>query len=114
MRFIAVRLCLVLLLAGSVLPSAVLAHKVNIFAYVEGGMVYSESYFPDGRPVTAGKVMVFDSQEQLLLEGQTDAAGRFQFKLPELADLTLVIDAGMGHKNHFLLKKTASKERPND
>ena len=109
MRFIAVRLCLVLLLAGFLFPAAVLAHKVNIFAYVEGGTVYSESYFPDGRPVAAGKVKIFDAQEQLLLEGKTDVAGMFQFKLPKEADLTLEIDAGMGHKNRFLLKKSASK-----
>ena len=90
--------------------SPVLAHKVNIFAYVEGETVYSESYFPDGRPVAAGKVLIFDSREQLLLEGETDKAGLFQFKSPVGDDLRLVIDAGMGHKNQFLLKKAASKE----
>ncbi|HEY5673736.1 MAG TPA: carboxypeptidase regulatory-like domain-containing protein [Malonomonas sp.] len=90
--------------------SPVLAHKVNIFAYVEGGVVYSESYFPDGRPVVEGKVRVIDSHEQLLLEGQTDPAGLFQFEAPDRGDLMLEIDAGMGHKNKFLLKKAASKE----
>ncbi len=88
----------------------VLAHKVNIFAYVDAGIVYSESYFPDGRPVSEGKVLVLDSQERLLFEGQTDQAGLFQFKLPFVVDVTLVIDAGMGHKNQFLLKKSAVKE----
>jgi nickel transport protein len=92
------------------LASPVLAHKVNIFAYAEGERVYSESYFPDGRPVSEGKVLVFDSQEQLLLEGQTDQAGLFQFKAPAAVDMTLEIDAGMGHKNQFLLKKSAFKE----
>jgi len=32
-----------------------LAHKVNLFAYAEAGKVYTESYFPDGRPVEGGK-----------------------------------------------------------
>ena len=101
---------LLLLLLGFLFPAAVLAHKVNIFAYVEGGTVYSESYFPDGRPVDTGKVRVFDSEQKLLLEGQTDKAGLFQFPIPKVDDISLEIDAGMGHKNHFLLKKTAIKE----
>jgi nickel transport protein len=101
---------IVVLLAGFLCPAAVLAHKVNIFAYVEAGTIYSESYFPDGRPVDNGKVLVFDSAEQLLLEGQTDKQGLLQFPVPKVDDLTLEIDAGMGHKNIFKLKKTAIKE----
>lgn len=104
------RLLAVLLLGGLIFPSAVLAHKVNIFAYVEAGVVYSESYFPDGRPVESGIVTVLDSSGQQLLEGRTDKAGLFQFPLPGNDDLTLVINAGMGHKNKFLLKKSAIKE----
>jgi nickel transport protein len=94
----------------SALPTLVLAHKVNIFAYVEGQTVYSESYFPDGRPVEQGTVRVYDKTEKLLLEGRTDKAGLFNFSLPNVTPLTLEIDAGMGHKNRFQLKKTASNE----
>ena len=108
-----VRICKLmaaLLLLSFLLPVAVLAHKVNIFAYTDAGTVYSESYFPDGRPVDSGKVQVYDRTEQLLLEGQTDKQGLFQFELPKVDDLILEIDAGMGHKNRFQLKKTAINE----
>ena len=102
---------IILLLAGAfLLPGPVLAHKVNIFAYVDAGTVYAEGYFPDGRPVANAKITIFDSQQQLLLEGQTDPQGLFQFILPKVDDLSLVLDAGMGHKNKFLLKKAAIKE----
>ena len=102
---------IILLLAGAfLLPGLVLAHKVNIFAYVDAGTVYTEGYFPDGRPVANAKISIFDSHQQLLLEGQTDPQGLFQFVLPKVDDLSLVLDAGMGHKNKFLLKKTAIKE----
>lgn len=100
----------VLLAAGFLAPAAVLAHKVNIFAYVEGGIVYAEGYFPDGRPVENGKLLVYDSDGQLLLEGRTDRAGLFQFPVPKATDLKLVIEASMGHKNQYLLKKSASEE----
>ncbi len=85
--------------------TAAMAHKVNVFAYVEGGKVYTESYFPDGSPVEGGKVLVYDSQDNLLLEGVTDKAGLFSFDVPKVDDLTIVIEATMGHKNSFKLKK---------
>jgi len=99
-----------LLLLVFLFPATVLAHKVNIFAYVEGNTVYSESYFPDGRPVDSGTVRVYDSAAQLLLESKTDKDGLLQFEIPKVDDLELEIDAGMGHKNRFILKKTAIKE----
>lgn len=82
------------------------AHKVNLFAYVEGGKIYTESYFPDGKPVAGGKISVYDSQGHLLLEGITDKQGMFNFAIPKADDLTIVIDASMGHKNHYKLKKS--------
>jgi len=87
------------------LSTTALAHKVNLFAYVEAGKVYTESYFPDGAPVESGKVLVYDSQKHLLLEGVTDKKGLFDFAVPKIDDLTIVIEATMGHKNTFKLKK---------
>ena len=87
------------------LSTTALAHKVNLFAYVETGKVYTESYFPDGRPVEGGKVLVYDSQNNLLLEGITDKEGLFDFAVPKIDDLTIVLEATMGHKNSFKLKK---------
>jgi len=93
----------VMLMLGS---GTALAHKVNLFAYAEGGKIYTESYFPDGRPVEGGKVLVYDSKDQLLLEGVTDKEGLFNFDIPKVDDLNIVIDATMGHKNSFKLKKS--------
>ncbi|XPS82998.1 hypothetical protein Dvar_10160 [Desulfosarcina variabilis str. Montpellier] len=87
-----------------------LAHKVNLFAYAEGGKIYTESYFSDGKAVAGGKVMVYDSQEQLILEGTTDSEGLFSFDIPKIDDLKIVINASMGHKNSFKLKKTEVEE----
>lgn len=88
------------------LSGIAVAHKVNVFAYVEAGKVYTESYFPDGSPVENGKVLVYDSQNKLLLEGVTDKDGLFSFDVPKVDDLTIVIEATMGHKNSFKLKKS--------
>ncbi len=82
------------------------AHKVNIFAYVEGGKIYTESYFPDGKPVESGTIEVFDSQKQKVVSGMTDKDGKYVFPVPKKDDLTIFINASMGHKNSYHLKKS--------
>lgn len=88
------------------LSTTAMAHRVNVFAYAEGGRVYTESYFPDGTPVESGRILVYDSQSKLLLEGKTDKSGLFDFAIPKIDDLNIVIQATMGHKNSFKLKKS--------
>jgi nickel transport protein len=84
-----------------------MAHKVNIFAYVEKGTVYTESYFPDGKAVEEGIIEVLDGAGKKLLEGKIEKDGHFSFPLPgKKEDLTIVINASMGHKNSFVLKKS--------
>jgi len=79
------------------------AHKVTIFAWAEGDRVFTESKFSGGKMVKNGKVAVFDSHGQLLLEGQTDEKGQFSFTAPIIADLDIVLSAGMGHQNSWKL-----------
>ena len=82
-----------------------MAHKVNIFAYVESGTVHTESYFSGGKMVEEGTIEVLDGGGKKLLEGKTDKEGRFSFPLPaKKEDLTIVINASMGHKNSYILK----------
>jgi nickel transport protein len=101
MKCLIVAAVVILLLSGPAL-----AHKVNLFAYAEGGKIYTESYFPDGKPVEGGKVLVYDSQDQLVLEGVTDNDGLFSFDIPKIDDFNIVINASMGHRNSFKLKKS--------
>ena len=89
------------------LQTPALAHKVNVFAYVENGTVYAESYFPDGKKVEEGAIEVFDKAGNKVAEGKTDQDGRFSFPLPAAKDdLNIVVNASMGHKASFLLKKS--------
>src|SRR5210317_1794715 len=97
-------LMILMFVVAIAISSTALAHKVNIFAYVDNGVVYTESYFPDGRPVENGAIEVYDIQGHKLLEGVSDKEGLFSFKVPKKDDLTIVINASMGHKNNFILK----------
>lgn len=79
------------------------AHKVTLFAWVEGDRVYTESKFSGGKRVKNGTVTVFDSAGNPLLEGKSDDNGEFSFPTPEVDGLTIVISAGMGHRNQWTL-----------
>lgn len=95
-------LALTLLCCFAALPAAQ-AHKVTVFAWTEGDRVFTESKFSGGKEVQSGKVEVFDSSGNLLLEGRTDDKGAFDFKTPAITDLKIVLTAGMGHQNSWLL-----------
>ena len=81
------------------------AHKVNLFAYVEGDKVYTESYFADGQKVIGGEIEVVDASGAKLLTGKTDDKGGFAFPLTKKQTLAITINSGMGHKNSYVLKK---------
>jgi nickel transport protein len=53
--------------------------------------------------VRNGQIEVFDNQDKLLLEGQTDEKGTFAFQTPAITDLTIVLTAGMGHRSTWRL-----------
>lgn len=91
------------LLVCTVLSTEVLAHKVNLFAYVEGEEVYVEGYFVDGKKAQNSKVQVFSSDGELLLEGITDNEGQYRFPVPQKTDLKIVMNAGMGHQSDFVI-----------
>jgi nickel transport protein len=88
----------------------VLAHKVIIFAQVEGDTVFTESKFSGGRKATGAQVLVFDRVGKQLLEGKTDNKGEFSFRIPKLTDLRIVLNAGMGHKAEWRIPESEIKE----
>ncbi len=95
-----------LLLTGVLLlmcAATAAAHKVTVFAWVEGDTVHTQSKFSGGKVVQGGNIEVFDDQGDRLLEGRTDDRGAFSFKAPAVGDLTVVLNAGMGHRNTWRL-----------
>lgn len=95
-------LCLVL--AGAPFASA---HRVNIFAFVDGDAVQVECGFNRSQKVKQGTVEVFDAATGAkLLQGATDGNGVFRFpvtaELREAGhDLNIRIIAGEGHQNDW-------------
>ena len=81
------------------------AHRVNIFAWVEGDTVLVECKYPDGTKVHEGVIRVLDSAGKELLNGKTNTKGEFSFKVPKQDDLKIVLEAGMGHRAEWPLSK---------
>lgn len=81
-----------------------MAHKVYIYAWVEGDMVFTESYFGSKKKVNGGLITVFGHSGEQLVEGHTNEKGEFAFRSPKKTDLRIVVEAGMGHRNEFILE----------
>ena len=79
------------------------AHKVTIFAWVEGDTVFTQSKFSGGRKAQDSSVVVYDMEGNRLLEGKTDAKGEFAFKVPKKTGLKVVLKASMGHLAEWVI-----------
>ncbi len=84
-------------------PSNSFAHRVSIFAWVDGNTVHTESKFSGSKMVKGGAIKVFDMENNLLLEGTTDDNGVFSFEIPERVPLRIELQAGAGHGNEWLI-----------
>ena len=79
------------------------AHRVMIFAWVEGDKVFTQSKFSGGKKVKGGKILVSDLRGKNILEGKTDDKGEFSFTVPEKTALKIVLVAGMGHRAEWTI-----------
>ncbi|SMC23903.1 nickel transport protein [Desulfacinum hydrothermale DSM 13146] len=96
-----------------ILSGSAWAHKVSVFAYAEGGKIYVEGYFSDGTPTAHAKVRVADEAGKPVVQGQMDKEGHFQFSAPSSpCDLSIELDASLGHRARYLLKKEDWSARP--
>lgn len=98
----------VLLALSMAWPAA--AHRVNVFAYVEGNDVVVECSYSRSQRVRQGTVDVLDAATGVTyLTGATDEQGAFRFPVPPAAraakaDLRIVLRAGEGHQNDTVVK----------
>jgi nickel transport protein len=85
------------------------AHRVNVFAYVEGDTVFTESYFSKKRKVHQGKIEILNAETgKVLLTGVTDDDGLFNFPIPEAIKkdrngLLINLQASEGHRGDWTL-----------
>ncbi len=81
------------------------AHKVMVFAWVDGDTIFTQSKFSGGKKVKGGKIAVYNTHKKILLEGKTDNEGKFSFEVPEKTTLKIVLYAGTGHRAEWTVPK---------
>lgn len=83
------------------------AHKVIIFAWVEDGIIHTQSSFGSNRKAKGCAITVVDEKGRVVHNGLTDPEGNYSFKIPESvdSDLILALEAGVGHKGQWKIPK---------
>jgi nickel transport protein len=80
------------------------AHKVTVFAWVDGDTIHTQSKFSGGKRVKDAPILVYDAKDKLLLQGKSDENGMFSFKIPQRTALKIVLKASMGHMAEWKLQ----------
>lgn len=86
------------------IPFSAQAHRLSVFAWVEGDAAHVESKFSGGKSVQGACVVVKGPDGADLIEGKTDDNGMFSFRIPRKTDLKVVVSAGMGHQGDWTIR----------
>ena len=102
---------LILILFSTFYTSTAFAHKINIDAWIENRQIHIIGKFSGGKGVVDGIVEVKNAKGDVVAEGKTDKNGKLSLPIPDSvirnkSDLTVVLNAGSGHKNSFLIYKS--------
>lgn len=95
----------VILLLILVLTLPAYAHRIVSYAYTEGDEIVVEGAYGNGNPVKDCKVIVYDSQENVVYEGRTNSQGIAKFKVSNRSDLRIILDSETGHKSEYIIKE---------
>lgn len=94
----------VLLLTVLLASNSALAHRLNVFAWVEGNDIVAESKFSTGKRPKLGQVEVYNGEDKLLLSLKLDSNGKVRFPLPDYSSgLRIQINTGGDHNSYWVL-----------
>ena len=82
------------------------AHRLNVFAFIDGGDVVVEAKFSTGKRPVSGDVRVLDGNEALLVTMELGNNGTVRFPLSSVhhvGGLVIEISTGEGHDDYWIL-----------
>lgn len=85
------------------LASPAFAHKVNVFASVQGGVIEGECYASDGGMLRRAAITFYGPDGSKLGETTTDAEGQFRYTPAASVDHEIVLETDDGHRAEFLI-----------
>lgn len=93
------------LLAVLLLAGTAWAHRVHIFAVVDGRRVLCQGYFASRKhPTKNCRIDVLLPDGAALTRGRTNDKGEFTFEATRRADLKIVLNAGSGHRAEWTVR----------
>ena len=93
-----------LLIAALLMAGTALAHRLNVFAWIDGEQVGVEAKFASGARPKVAEVRVFDAEGRLIRTMGVDDNGAARFPLDGASQgLRIEVDAGEGHEDYWIL-----------
>ena len=93
-----------------VLQISAAAHRMDLYVFVDGAVIYGETrYVPSGAP-NAGHVRVRTPDGALLAEFPLESDGSFQYQTPVRGDLNIQVDTPDAHRATYVLTEAELPE----
>lgn len=93
------------------MPRMASAHKMYVFAAVQGDRIEGEVYYQGGNPAPDAQIIVTGPDGTTLDQAVADQEGRFRFEPRWKMDYRIVADAGFGHRAEYTVP---ADELPSD
>ncbi|MGO9112835.1 MAG: hypothetical protein ACLP9L_26685 [Thermoguttaceae bacterium] len=84
-------------------PASAFAHKLYVFARLEGTTIHGRAYFPGDVPARKSDVIARDASGRELGRTTTDDEGKFTFTAREHVDYYLVAQTPDGHGGQYIV-----------
>lgn len=104
-------MCVAVVMVLAILAGRAQAHKLHVFAAVDGKMIRGEIYFRGGGAAARVQVKALGPGGQVLGQTTTDDRGKFALPVRFRCEHRVVADAGEGHTAEY---RIAEQELPVD
>jgi len=84
-------------------PTSAFAHKLYVFAQVEGAAIHGRAYFPGDVPAQESEVIARDKSGRELGRTKADNEGKFTFPVGEHVDYYIIAQTPDGHGGQYIV-----------
>lgn len=81
-----------------------MAHRLQIFAFVDGDRIEGSAYFAGGAAAPGARIQVLDAQGRPLTELTPDPSGAFSYQAQTAEDHMVVAEIGDGHRAEWRIR----------
>ena len=83
------------------------AHKMAVYAWLEGDVISGQAAYNDGSYAKSCRVEVVERNGNIIAKTVTDKDGSFSCRMPHTLQfpVKVIINDGMGHRDQYLIDK---------